>query len=223
MLDDRLQVYQLSVVLIGNFNPIIIQPFWLASKKLIREKEAEKAKVQIIHKEIVRFELDWAFIEVKKDRFEIRTTQLPYFEPLRDLVAGIFKLLTETPISMMGINHSKSFVLRDEDHHYEIGNKLVNLNLWEESLDDPRLFHLQIIEHKRKDQYPGMYVVIIEPPKQELNIKYGVEIKMNDHYELGQGQTGRNGEILDILEKNWKYSSDRANEIIENIRTKLNF
>lgn len=51
MLDKYLKIETLSVVFIGDFNPVIIQPFWLSQKTLIRDDEAENAKVEVIHNE----------------------------------------------------------------------------------------------------------------------------------------------------------------------------
>jgi len=107
MLNNYLQIHTASVVFVGEFNPVIIQPFWLANKKLIRDQEAQDAKVEIIHNEIVKFEIDWARFEITKDRFEIRTSQEPYFEPMRDLVISIFEILKETPISALVSNNLK--------------------------------------------------------------------------------------------------------------------
>ncbi len=63
MFSDNLEAYTLSIVFVGDFNPAIIQPYWLANKKLIREQEAENAKVGILHNEITKFNIDWATIE----------------------------------------------------------------------------------------------------------------------------------------------------------------
>jgi hypothetical protein len=95
---ESLQIKTMSIVLIGDFNPVIIQPFWLASRKLIREQEAQNAHVEIIHNELVKFELDWVSIEITKNRFEAKSSQEPYFDPMRDLCVGIFEFLRETPI-----------------------------------------------------------------------------------------------------------------------------
>ena len=66
MLNDYLQIYNLSIVIAGEFNPIITQPFWLSSKKLIREQEAQNAKVEIMHPEVVKFSLDWVKVEATR-------------------------------------------------------------------------------------------------------------------------------------------------------------
>jgi hypothetical protein len=157
------QIYTLAIVLIGEFNPVIISPFWLSSKKLIREQEAQSAKVEIIHNEITKFELEWAKIEVTKERFEIRTSQEPFFDPIRDLAISIFEILKETPITALGINHLKYYAVESEDTYYNFGNNLAPLSVWTEVLNDPRLFFLEIVETKRKDGLHGTFRARVKP------------------------------------------------------------
>ena len=77
-------IYSLSIVLIGNFNPVIISPCWLASKGLIREIEAETARVDVIHSEVTKFELDWFSFESTQARIDFKTNRESHFNILRD-------------------------------------------------------------------------------------------------------------------------------------------
>ena len=146
MFKEYLETYKLVIVVVGNFNPSIIQPFWLANKKLIRENEAQNAEVNVVHNEITQFNIGWAHFEITPQKFQISTSQEPYFEPIRDLVIEIFKILKETPIKHFGINHMRYFDLRDKERYYNFGNKLVPLNNWNEFLNNPRLLSLTITE-----------------------------------------------------------------------------
>ncbi|MCK9613513.1 MAG: hypothetical protein PHR81_11800 [Bacteroidales bacterium] len=219
MLKDYLQVNSLSIVFIGDFNPVIIQPFWLANKKLIKEQEAVDTDVELIHNELVKFDLGWASTEITKKRFEVRTAKEPYFEPLRDLVISIFTILPETPIEAMGINHIMHFALPDKDKFYEFGNKLAPLNNWEDVINNPRVLSFEVHEKERKDGLPGFVRIKVRPSDQ--NIQYGVSININDHYALSPGENGRNGEMMKCLKDNWANSYTRADEIIEKLWEKI--
>lgn len=219
MLHDHLQIYTLSIVFLGEFNPVIIQPYWLAHKKLIREQEAQNATVDVIHNEIVKIELDWAKFEITKNRFEVRTSQEPYFEPLKDLIISIFEILRETPIISLGINHLKYFSLPSEESYYNFGNKLAPLSTWNEVLNDPRMLFLEILEQDRKDKINGKYRVRIQPS--DIKMQNGILIQVNDHIDLNPGETGRNGEMVKSLGNNWRASMNRATEIIETVWKKI--
>ncbi len=73
-----------SIVLLGDLNPKIFQPAWFAAEKLIRKPEAEAAEIEIIHPEVVIFNLEWLRLEVTRERFSASTTQEPYYEFIRD-------------------------------------------------------------------------------------------------------------------------------------------
>jgi len=88
-----------SIVLVGNFNPAIFQPTWLASKGLIRESEATSASIEVIHPEIAQFRAGWLHLAVTTTKFVASTSDPAHRAPLRDLVMGIFELLDQTPTS----------------------------------------------------------------------------------------------------------------------------
>lgn len=221
MLNDYLQIHTASVVFVGEFNPVIIQPFWLANKKLIREQEAQDAKVEIIHNEIVKFEIDWARIEITKNRFEIRTSQEPYFEPMKDLVISIFEILKETPISALGINHLKYYAIPNYDLYYNFGDKLVPLNNWTKIFNDPRMMFLEIVDQKRKDGLKGMFRVRVQPSDIKLSTSFGVLLTFNDQFDLNTNEDGRHGELVQILGKQWKPSQIQSTEVAEVIWSKI--
>jgi hypothetical protein len=219
---DSLQINTLSIVFAGEFNPVIIQPFWLAHKKLIREQEAENAKVDLIHHELVRIDFDWAFIEITKDRFEIRSSKEPYFEPVRDLALGIFNILKETPIRALGMNHIFHFALNDERRYYDFGDKLAPLKNWNTFMKDPKMLQLEIFEKTRPDGLNGHYRVRIQPSDQISPTNFGVAIYINNHFSVEAGQKGRNREMLSTLAENWSNSFTRASDICNNIWKSVN-
>ena len=215
-----MQIYNLSIVIIGDFNPVIIQPFWLAHKKLIREQEAQTAKVEIIHQEIVRYSLDWVNIEITKDKFTLSSKQEPFFEPLKDLVTSIFSILTETPLRAIGLNHLKHFAIPDKTKHYQFGNILAPLSNFKDSFEEPRLLNLEIIEQPRKDAFKGTIRARIYPS--DMKLSFGVAIDINDHYDISSEKNNSANEMVKILTNQWSFSLKKSEEIVENIWSKIN-
>lgn len=221
MLKNYLQIYNLSVVILGDFNPVIIQPFWLANKKLIREQEAQTAKVEIIHQEIVRYSLDWVNIEITKDKFTLSSKQEPFFEPLKDLILSIFSILSETPLTAIGINHLRHFAIPDKTRYYKFGDTLAPLSNFKDSFDDPRLFNLEIIEQTRKDGLKGHIRARIYPSEVNLQLSLGVAIDINDHYDINSEKGNSSNEMIKILTGQWVPSMKKSEEIVENIWAKI--
>jgi len=222
MLKNYLQIYNLSIVIIGDFNPVIIQPFWLAHKKLIREQEAQTANVEIIHQEVVRYSLDWLNVEITKDKFTLSSKQEPFFEPLKDLVISIFSILSETPLRAIGLNHLKYFSIPDKTRHYQFGNVLAPLSNFKDSFEDPRLLNLEIIEQPRKDIFNGSIRTRIYPSDLKLQLPFGVAIDVNDHYDIGSEKNSSANEMVNLLTNQWDFSLKKSEEIVENIWSKIN-
>jgi hypothetical protein len=219
MLEKYLQIETLSVVFLGDFNPIIFQPFWLSSKGLIREDDAKGAKVEIIHNEIVRYQMDVVSVEVTRNKCEFKTAKEPYFDSLRDLAIGTFKVLLETPIRSFGINHVYDLSLQSQEKYYSFGSRLTPLNYWNDELKDPRLLSLEIYEKDRADGQNGSRRIRITPSDQ--NVSFGVIININNHYNLSPN--GKMLEFLQLLERNWNNSFSQSKLIVEKLLNRIDF
>ncbi len=215
MLSEYLQLRTLSIILVGDFNPSIIQPFWLASKKLIKNQEADQADVELIHSELSRFELDWVFIEVTKTKFELRSSKEPYFEAVRDLAIGIFTYLSETPVRAGGINHHLHFAMPDNARYYQVGNSLGKLSNWANFMNDPRMLRLDILENERKDKNNGSYRVIVQPSDQLSTAAFPLSITLNDHIDAKKGDKVLDSNVIKILASIWDNSFKRSYEIMD--------
>lgn len=190
----------LSVVLVGDFNPVILQPFWFSSKKLIGPEEAKGADVEVIHNELVRFSLNWISFDFTKKRLEFRTTQKPYYNPLKDLVESVINSIDFKP-EAFGINHIYDFSLRDAEQYYKIGDTLSPLAMWESEFKEPRLKEVGIIESKRKDGLDGMRRVTISPSSDD-SIEFGICFNINNHFNISKDKS----EMYSTLIENWDSS-----------------
>lgn len=215
ILKENRQINELVLIFVGSFNPVIIQPFWLAHKGLIREEEGENAKVEVIHNELVKFDLDWLKVQVTRARLELRTTQEPYFEPLKDLAIGIVKILSETPIDSFGINHIRHYILESDQQYYNFGNKIAPLGNWSTIMKDPRLLTLEILMNKTEN---GSVRLRVQPSDSLKNSKNSIMTNINDHYSSDGVGSKRNDNLLKLLADNWQKSFAFANEAEENIQ-----
>lgn len=203
----------LAIVVLGSFNPTIFQPFWLAQKQLIKESEAENTKVNLIHNELVNYDLGWAKIEVRPTRFEISTESVPYFSLVRDLLLGIFFYLRETPITAVGINYYYKLSLQTEKLYYEFGDKMAPLKNWS-FLNDARLISIEILEKDRSDKVPGHYRIKIDGDDTR---QFGAIVLMNSHFEIETNDNNKTNEVVRIIEQFWAETSERAEKNLNNI------
>jgi hypothetical protein len=203
------EIYSLSIAILGNFNPVIFSPHWLASKEIIRNAEAESATVEIIHPEISRFELDWLSVEVTQSRVDFKTRRESEFNALRDLVVSIFTILKETPIQAIGINHLCHYTMRDLKEYENFGYWLSPVKQFSDVLNEPKLQNIQFVETPSKNIDEGSIRLIISPSDLILDSK-SVLFNSNHHF-LSDGRNTK--DFLEILTSKWNFSFEKVNNL----------
>ncbi len=219
MIDNYLQIETRGLVFLGDFNPAVFHPFWLASKQLIQEEEATNAKIDIVMSELSRFQVgEWLNIEVSRSRCEFKTMKSPYFLPMKDLACNVFKILGETPITAVGINNIYDLSLKNEENYYRFGNALAPLSNWNDILDSPRLSQMMIVENQPKGE-AGTKRINISPSASELKVNFGVNINVNNHFELSPNSNGK--KAAQLVEEQHDSCAEYSKKLVSNIFTKI--
>jgi len=151
-----------SIALAGKFNPAIFQPAWLAAKGLLRESEASAATIEVIHPEVSQFRVEWLHLSVTRERFTATTSDPSHRAPLRDLVAGIFDLLDQTPTTVLGLSRAVHVDLPDEATWHALGHFVAPKEPWGDVLTKPGLRSL-LMQGTRDDGLPGRMFFRVEP------------------------------------------------------------
>ena len=203
-----------GIVLLGSFNPAIFHPAWFKANDLIRSQEADQAKLEISHPEVSSFSIDWFKLTVFLNRFSAETADSYHFEPLRDLVLSVFKLLEHTPASKMGMNTQMHFKMPSEEKWHGFGHLVAPKIPWRKIMNQPGLISL-IMADTRKDS-PGYVRVKVEP---SATVRPGIFIEVNNHYETGIDTPDKNGLhlLMDILKNSWNQMITHSQEIADNL------
>ena len=151
-----------SIVLLGSLNPAIFQPSWLSAQGLIRESEAQAAKIGVVHPELTSFRTDWLTLHVTLDRFVASAANAAHELALRDLVTGIFELLVHTPTYRLGMNRTIQVQLENESAWHGLGDDVLPKDPWHKVMKNPGLMTL-FVRGDREDQLPGQLYAKIEP------------------------------------------------------------
>ncbi len=205
---------EVSIVIRGDFTPTIFQPFWFAANNLIKETEAETAEVRILLPTLTDFSAEWLSVNVETSKFQIKTEQEPYFEPLRDLGIGLFTLLQDTPLRVMGINRNFVYDLHSENKWHALGHRLVPKEDWNEILKSPGMRSV-VIEGERLDSYDGYVQVRVQPIKSD-EVEFGVLIAVNDHFVLAEENRPDKAEkVIEVLSQTWMKSLVQGIRIAE--------
>lgn len=209
------EVVELSCIFLGDFNPAIFHPSWLVQKNLIKETEGESAEIKVVSNSAAVFSIESADFEITQSRFLIKTSNESYFESLIDLTYSIFKLLKETPLEALGVNHIFHFEL-SEEKYLEIGQTLAPFNNWEGIFKEPRLSRIEMSEKSSKDSDASSRFSITASG---LIKNKGVRIACNDHFK--HPEDAQKEYLAEHLMKEWKKihtnAVNRVNLLLKNL------
>ncbi len=198
------KIVGISIVLRGSLNPAIFHPEWFGRHELLKPEETAAADVQIVHREVSAFKLDWMQVQVTPDRFHATSMQEAYFPSVRDFVLGTLRVLHHTPISLVGLNTNVHYAMPSEAAWHELGFLLAPKEPWTKvfaSEQRPGLRSL-IIEGQRNDAWKGFIRLKVEP---STEVPLGLFVNVNDHYDLGSEINGAENAIQ-ILDEKWTES-----------------
>lgn len=202
----ELVVDELSIVLLGVFNPTIFQPMWFARQDLLRGSEAEMAKIDIVHQDVSIFSAEWLVVQVTRDRFSAVTRADAYKSHLCDLVQGVFARLSHTPVYQMGINVTTRIRFRDEKDWHSFGHFVVPKSPWAKVLDRPGMSSVHV-RGERSDGNVGHVLVSIDP---DFHTRTDVLLRLNDHFDLPKGEPNNAATFVAMLTKLYEESVTNA-------------
>ena len=198
-------IEEASIVLLGSFNPAILQPQWLAKQSLIRPEEAKHAEGEknfVVTRDLAVIRLGWLDLQVLPDRFTATTSDPSHFETLLECVSGIFQFLEFTPVTAMGVNCGLHWELSDSETWPALEEAVAPKDMWQELLSGPHNGPLQLTSlslRGERDGSPAEYVnVKVEP---SARVPQGLFLHTNEHYQFAPNTPAV--ESMGILRHNW--------------------
>jgi len=227
---------QTSVVLLGSFNPAIMQPAWFAMNNILGKNDCESAVVNVIHPEMTSFIAGEYTFMIEPQRFTVSCDYI-YCEMVRDLVLSVFgSLLTHTPISALGINRGIHFDTGDFWVRDKVGLALAPTSAWGKWGDEiagPKdniekhggMFHLAMRQMRQEPDTPGYIQASIQPSNHPSFRNSGIFMFINNHYDLYKNSSVENLKVVadskpmvETLDKHWKFSVEKTSFIIDQIK-----
>lgn len=199
-----------TVVLVGHFNPALVQPAWLARHALVRDAEADAAEIQLIRPEMSLFNIGPFRFQAELERFVVSIADMGQMQALRDLIVSSFTLLSHTPVRQFGLNRLMHFRMRDVQSWHRVGDALAPKEKWNLHLVDPGLRSLSIWG-KREGSQAMRIEVRVEP---STKVPSGVYVAVNEHYEVEAEDAGP---AIDLLRAEWDASFAHARILAESI------
>ena len=219
------EISGVSVVLLGNFNPVIFTPAWFALHGLLPKHAADNAELQVVHPGLTVFSTEWLHLQIKTDRFEANTQRDPHIR-VRDLLVRVFKEhLHHTPLKAFGINRDVHFRVASQAERDRIGRLLAPVEPWgrwkdELGLDSDHggMISLTMAQVRPAGRPAGGQVnVTVEPSNRIADGRSGIYVRINDHYAIGSEDIEGRVQLMGFLEDGFESSIQRSNDIIDHV------
>lgn len=224
---SRLQT--VSVVIIGNFNPVIFQPKWFSANAIISESDADSAQIEVVHSQLTSFSLGWLLLRVESGRFVAEVNQPPYIG-LQDFVLKTFRdALSHTPCRQVGLNLRTRVSMATYEQRDKIGRTIAPIEPWckwgelmdHVPPDDPDhggvlSQRMRIPRLAEQGELNGRIEVTIEPTQDVLR---GISVLVNSHFEIGEdsGDVAGAEPIMGAIERNFDAAISTGDEITSHI------
>ena len=215
-----------SIVVVGDFNPVIFTPAWFVLYGLLPESAAASAELAVVHPGLTHFQTDWLSLQVTVDRFSVETLLAPHIR-VCDLVVRVFKeCLHHVPLRAFGINRNVHFRVRDFDARDRIGRQLAPVEPWGAwaqrlgvSGHQGGMTSLTMRQVMVEGRPVGDHFNVTVEPSSRVEGAPGVYAGVNDHYTVGgtEQHQSSSGRLMEILEQNFDSSLVYGENIIDHL------
>ncbi len=219
------EIEEVSVVLVGTFEPVIFTPAWFELHGLLSEEVVESADVAVAHPQLTKFKAEWLDFEVRPDRYQVKTAVAPHIR-VHDLILRVFReQIRHTPVRAFGINRDMHFLVKSAAARDRLGRRLAPVAPWGRWKDDLGLDgehggmkSLTMCQVDPEGRPPGGQInVKVEPSVRVGNGRTGVYVGVNDHYDLGEPGLDALEQTMSLLAENFQASLGRSGEIADHL------
>lgn len=180
------QKESISLVIVGQFEPIYLHAKWMYDKGLLTQNEQARLSIsdKIISPKLSRFIVEDCFdFLCNENRIQLQSADISYAARLSKLAKNILSVLSYDNINAIGVNADMDFCFLNDDDQYNFGKHFVNLNAWDGILDNARAINFTITEQIDTEQGRPKRTLLITT-KAENNPQTIIQIAINNHYSV---------------------------------------
>jgi len=207
----------------GRFNPAIFTPDWLVHTGLIGEGDAEFARGHAnfgVVGDLAVVETEWFRLQVLREQMQLASKGV-MSPAIRDLAVGIFRLLSHTPITAVGLNfHSHWTIISDADL-FKIGDVFAPKRIWRELFPElePGTQDVTIkLERNRRGSTERVTrnetKVTLQPSAQ---VPHGVFLSMGHHIQDPFDTEANAGTASRIVDQEWERAWTEARSVFDRL------
>jgi hypothetical protein len=221
-----------SVVGVGKFNPPIVSPDWLERNGLLGRDDAELARQGssfLVSAQVAQLETPWCTVQVLVNQLSI-VSKGAVTDAFKDLVAGIYSLLPQTPMDGLGMNFFGHFKMSSDDAYHKVGDFFTPKQLWDSIFDTDKYntgladLTMRVQRGKRTDvpQTNDHLLITLQPSGL---IRGGVYLQLNDHRDFTKPDPSRaltSAELAaSIIDLEWNKSRQVAENLFDELLSRV--
>ncbi len=184
-----------SIVLVGDFDPLLLAPQWFITNKLLPPEDAvDNIAIEIVYKDLTRFTLPNIAIEVQPNRMILRSNKESLDFMIVDLAVGVLTILSKIEVTALGLNIFEDYEFDDGEVWNRVGDMLAPKDVWSEILPEtPKagLANLQMQVRKAITER-GVYNFNVS----WLERQGWTRFQTNDHYDSAQRPIDADGALI---------------------------
>ncbi|MBQ8321432.1 MAG: hypothetical protein IJX92_03610 [Clostridia bacterium] len=214
---------QCSIVLIGDFNPLMFQPEWFKRNEIISPEEVNiaennKTSPMVVSNQITMFKTSQLDIRIEQKRFQVIAEKEP-FVVLKDFVIKTFEKFSGLIISAMGLNYSAHYNVGDKSKYQLVGDRLAPKKYWKSLLedevsgDDRKSGLISITMQKNSDSDTEHIAMTLQP---SAIIKPGIFINCNSHTDF-KDDASMADNVMERLDELFELSFDKMKNLQQDL------
>ena len=225
-MDKTKKYYTMSIVLLGNFSPLMFQPYWFLHSGVLDQQEFDSIERDnkdkcIISGTLTAFETNNFIVRVDANKMSFIAKREP-FELLIDFIEKIYENLQGLYITKFGINFSFHISVENEKNLKLIGDLVAPKEIWGKVFD---------YSHDTDVKKSGLATMTMKIIKESgyLNIKMEASnlirnalfFDFNNHFEKEKDDPYLFSDVIEIVKSNFKELSEEDSNIVESLLSHL--
>ena len=198
---------QYSIVLVGDFNPLMYQPEWFGRNDVISMEEVEYARNQsnavptIVTPQLTLFRTSQLSVKVEMTRFQVVAEKEPMII-VKDFFRKTFEKLGALTVRAYGYNYSAHYRFGSEAEIHCFADKLTPKKYWGSLLGDDvagdnRKGGLSSLEmFQPKESNVGQVSVLLQ---RSVRVNPGIFLTCNDHVNIKDSDSSADT-VMEMIE-----------------------